>query len=111
MVIVYTARTPRPEFERETGAARVEFPRLLKESDVLSLHVPAVPETKGIINSDTLRQVKPTAILVNTARGALIREEALALALEEGRLGAAGPDGHPRGPPPHPRPLAAPPGV
>src|SRR5256886_8428984 len=47
MRIVYAARNPRPEFERETGAARVELPRLLKESDVLSLHVPAVPETKG----------------------------------------------------------------
>ncbi len=92
MRIVYTARNPRPEFERETGAARVELPRLLRESDVLSLHVPAVPETEGIINSDTLRQMKPTAILVNTARGDLVREEALALALEEGRLGAAGLD-------------------
>ena len=108
MRIVYAARNPRPEFERETGAARVELPRLLKESDVLSLHVPAVPETKGIINSDTLRQMKPTAILVNTARGDLIREEALALALEEGRLGAAGLDVYADEPHIHPRLVAAP---
>src|SRR3989449_3670949 len=48
--------------------SRVEFSRLLKESDVLSLHVPSVPETKGIINDDTLRQMKPGAVLINTAR-------------------------------------------
>ena len=108
MRIVYTARNPRPEFERETGAARVELPRLLKESDVLSLHVPAVPETEGIINSDTLGQMKPTGIVVNTARGDLIREEALALALEQGRLGAAGLDVYADEPHVHPRLIAAP---
>src|SRR4029077_4748477 len=82
----------RPDFERESGAVRVELSRLFKESDVLSLHVPSVPETKGIINVDTLRQMKPGAILINTARGDLVREEALAQALEEGRLGGAGLD-------------------
>src|SRR5207245_690882 len=46
MRIVYTARHPRPEFEREVGAARVELPRLLREGDVLSLPVPAAPETR-----------------------------------------------------------------
>ncbi|HYU89934.1 MAG TPA: D-glycerate dehydrogenase [Gemmatimonadales bacterium] len=92
MRILYTARNPRPDFERETGAVRVELSRLFKESDVLSLHAPSVPETKGIINVDTLRQMKPGAILINTARGDLVREEALAQALEEGRLGGAGLD-------------------
>src|SRR5256886_15787049 len=92
MRILYTTRNPRPEFERESGAVRVEFSRLLKESDVLSLHAPSVPETKGIINVDTLRQMKPGAILINTARGDLVREESLAQALEEGRLGGAGLD-------------------
>ena len=92
MRILYTARNPRPDFERESGAVRVELSRLFKESDVLSLHVPSVPETNGIINVDTLRQMKPGAILINTARGDLVREEALAQALEEGRLGGAGLD-------------------
>src|SRR5256886_16999124 len=73
MRALYTARHPRPEFERETGAVRVEFSRLVRESDVLSLHAPAVPETEGIINAETLRQMKPGAILINTARGELIR--------------------------------------
>ncbi|HYK83152.1 MAG TPA: D-glycerate dehydrogenase [Gemmatimonadales bacterium] len=108
MRIRYTARNPRPAFERETGAERVELTRLLRESDVLSLHVPAVPETAGIINADTLRQLKPGVILVNTARGNLIREEAVALALEEGRLGAVGLDVYQEEPAIHPRLRAAP---
>ncbi len=108
MRILYTARNPRPGFERETGAARVELGRLLAESDVLSLHLPTTPETKGIINGETLRQLKPGAILINSARGDLIREEALALALEEGRLGAAGLDVYAEAPAVHPRLRAAP---
>lgn len=108
MRILYTARNRRPEFERETRAERVELSRLLRESDVLSLHVPSVPETKGVINADTLKQVKPAAILVNTARGDLIREEALAEALDQGRLGAAGLDVYLEEPNMHPRLRAAP---
>jgi glyoxylate reductase len=106
--ILYAARNPRPDFERATGAVRVEFSRLVRESDILSLHVPSVPETKGIINADTLRQMKPAAILINTARGDLIREEALAQALEEGRLGGAGLDVYVEEPAVHPRLRAAP---
>ena len=108
MRTLYTARHPRPEFERDTGAVRVEFSRLVRESDVLSLHAPAVPETEGIIDAAVLRQMKPGAILVNTARGELIREEALAIALEEGRLGAAGLDVYREEPHIHPRLMAAP---
>jgi glyoxylate reductase len=108
MRIVYAARTPKPEFERDTGARRLELGPLLRESDVVSLHVPSTPETKGLINSDTLARMKPGAVLVNTARGDLVREEALALALEEGRLGAAGLDVYADEPAIHPRLLAAP---
>ncbi len=108
MRVIYTARHPRTDFERETGAARVEFGQLLRESDVLSLHAPAAPATKGVIDAAALRQMKPDAILVNTARGDLIREEALATALEEGRLGAAGLDVYLEEPAIHPRLRAAP---
>jgi len=108
MKILYTARHPRPEFEAATGAVRVELGPLLRESDVLSLHVPSVPDTKGIIGPEALAQMKPTAILVNTARGDLLREEALAVALEQGRLGAAGLDVYFDEPRIHPRLLAAP---
>ena len=86
----------------------MERTRLFRESDVLSLHVPSVPETKGVIDAETLRQMKPGAILVNTARGDLVREEALAMALETGRLGAAGLDVYTEEPAIHPRLLAAP---
>ncbi len=106
--VLYAARAPKPEFERDTGAVRVEWTRLLAESDILSLHAPSTPETKGIVNSDALRRMKPGAILVNTARGDLIREEALAIALEEGRLGAAGLDVYAEEPAIHPRLRAAP---
>jgi glyoxylate reductase len=108
MRVIYTARNPRAEFERETGAVRVELSRLIRDSDVLSLHVPSVPATKGVINTETLAQMKPTAILINTARGDLIREEALAIALEEGRIGAAGLDVYLEEPAIHARLLAAP---
>ncbi len=87
---------------------RVDWTRLLAESDVLSLHAPSTPETKGIVNSDTLGRMKPGAILVNTARGDLIREEALAIALEQGRLGAAGLDVYAEEPAIHARLRAAP---
>src|SRR5207248_9911621 len=90
------------------GAVRVGFSRLVQEGDMLWLHAPAVTGTEGIINAGTLRQMKPGAILINTARGELIREEALAIALEEGRLGAAGLDVYQEEPHIHPRLLAAP---
>ncbi len=106
--ILYTARTPKPDFEREIGAARVDATRLLAESDIVSLHVPASPETKGIINGETLARMKRGAILINTSRGDLIREEALARALERGHLGAAGLDVYTDEPAIHPRLLAAP---
>ena len=106
--IIYAARTAKTDFQRDTGAERVDWSRLLTESDILSLHAPSTPETKGIINSDTLGRMKPGAILVNTARGDLVREEALAIALEEGRLGAAGLDVYADEPAIHPRLRAAP---
>ena len=104
----YAARTAKPEFERETGATRVDTSQLLAESDILSLHVPSSPETKGIINDETLARMKRGAILINTSRGDLVREEALAVALERGQLGAAGLDVYTDEPAIHPRLLAAP---
>jgi glyoxylate reductase len=106
--ILYTARTAKPEFERETGATRVDPSRLLADSDIVSLHVPSSPETKGIINGESLARMKRGAILINTSRGDLVREEALAMALELGHLGAAGLDVYTEEPTIHPRLLAAP---
>jgi len=106
--VLYAARTPKPDFERDTGAIRVDIGRLLAESDIVSLHAPSTPETKGIINADTLARMKSGAILINTARGDLVREEALAAALDRGHLGAAGLDVYTDEPAIHPRLLAAP---
>lgn len=66
-----------------------DLPTLLAQSDALTLHAPATPETTGIINAQTLAQMKPTAVLVNTARGDLIDEPALAAALTAGHLAGA----------------------
>lgn len=66
-----------------------DLPTLLAQSDALTLHAPATLETTGIINAATLAQMQPTAVLVNTARGDLIDEPALAAALSEGKLAGA----------------------
>lgn len=108
MRVIYASRSPKPELEAAAGATRVDRTRLLAESDVLSLHAPASPETKGFINAEALRAMKPGAVLVNTARGDLVREEALAEALERGHLGAAGLDVYTDEPAIHPRLSAAP---
>lgn len=108
MRILYAARMPKPDFEAETGATRVDLGPLFRDSDVVSLHVPAVPELKGVINQENLARMKPGAIVINTSRGDLVREEALAQALESGHLGAAGLDVYADEPQILPRLLAAP---
>jgi glyoxylate reductase len=108
MRLLYSARTAKPEFERDSGATRVAVKQLLAASDIVSLHVPATPETKGVINAESLARMKPGAILINTSRGDLVREAALAAALEKGHLGAAGLDVYTEEPTIHPRLLAAP---
>ena len=81
---------------------------LLRESDVVSLHVPLTAETVHLIDARRLKLLKPTAVLVNTARGPVVDEAALAEALEAGRLFAAGLDVYEHEPSVHPRLLAAP---
>lgn len=70
----------------------VSLERLLKESDVVSLHVPLTPETHHLIGARELGRMKPTAILVNTARGSIVDERALAAALRKDRIAGAGLD-------------------
>jgi glyoxylate reductase len=90
--ILYASRTPKPEVEQELGARRAELDELLRRADVVSLHVPATPETLGLIGREELAAMKLTAVLVNTARGPLVDSTALAEALREGRIGGAGLD-------------------
>ena len=84
-VIAYT-RHVKPEYAAD-GVEFVDFDTLLKESDVLSLHTPATPATRGVVSAAALEKIKPGCILVNTARGALVDEAAVAEALKNGRLG------------------------
>lgn len=72
----------------ESLAAYMERDEILKQCDIISLHVPVLPSTEKMINDETLAMMKPDAILLNTARGALIDDEAVKRALTEGRLGA-----------------------
>ena len=80
------------ELERELCLEYAEPERLLRESDFVSLHVPLTPATRHLIGRCELQRMKPTAILVNTARGAVVDEAALAEALRERRIAAAGLD-------------------
>ncbi|HEY7256540.1 MAG TPA: D-glycerate dehydrogenase [Solirubrobacterales bacterium] len=90
--ILYTARSPQPEAEAALGAKRADPERLLADSDVVSIHAAATAETTGLVGSRELALMRPGAILVNTARGSLVDSAALAAALTEGRIAAAGLD-------------------
>jgi glyoxylate reductase len=81
-----------PEVESELGATRVDLERLLEESDFVSLHVPLTPDTHHLIGTEELGRMKSTAVLVNTSRGPVVDAEALAAALREGQIFAAGLD-------------------
>lgn len=81
-----------PEVESELAARRVSKEELLRESDFVSLHVPLMPETKHFIGAAELALMKPTAILLNTARGPVVDEAALVEALREKRIAGAGLD-------------------
>jgi glyoxylate reductase len=81
---------------------------LLRRSDIVSLHVPLHDDTRGLIDARRLALMKRSAVLVNTARGPVVDEEALAIALEDGTIFAAGIDVYEREPEVHPRLLAAP---
>lgn len=102
MEVLYTARSPRPEAERELGARRVGLDELLRESDFVSIHTPLTPETHHLIGPQELAKMKRTAVLVNTARGPVVDEGALADALAEGRIFAAGLDVYEEEPKVHP---------
>lgn len=93
MEIAYHSRRPAPpEVEAALGAERLPLAQLLASSDVVSLHVPLTPETRHLIGAAELEAMKPSAVLVNAARGPVVDEGALASALTEGRIAAAGLD-------------------
>ena len=87
------------------GVVFTPLERVLAESDVISLHLPLTDETRNLIGSAELRRMKRTAILINTARGGLVDEQALAQALKEGVIAGAGFDVLTREPPKEGNPL------
>jgi phosphoglycerate dehydrogenase-like enzyme len=88
-VLYHDCVRPDPSVEPALGIEFRELDALLAESDIVSLHVPLTPHTRGLIGSRALALMKPTAVLVNTARGPIVDAAALASALQEGRLRAA----------------------
>jgi glycerate dehydrogenase len=95
----------RPGGARQPG--RLDLDDLLPQVDVLSLHCPLTPRTEGMIGTHQLARMKPDALMVNTARGALVDSQALADALRGGRLGGAAIDVLPQEPPTRGNPLLA----
>jgi glyoxylate reductase len=91
-VIYHDVYRPSPEVEQELGAEFRELDDLLAEADFISLHVNLTPETRHMMNAERLGKMKPTATLVNTSRGPVIDEAALAEALRDGVIFAAGLD-------------------
>jgi glycerate dehydrogenase len=106
-VLAVTGRTPANSGPRESlgSVKRLDLETLFRESDVLSLHCPLTQETKQIVNALRLSWMKPSAFLLNTSRGQLVDEDALAMALNSGRLAGAGMDVLSVEPPPASNPL------
>jgi glyoxylate reductase len=102
MKVLYAARSPKRDFERETGARRATLEKVLRESDFVSINVPLNAETRHLIGARELSLMKRTAILVNTARGPIVDEAALARALKARRIAAAGLDVYEKEPEVHP---------
>lgn len=99
-ILIAQVRTKAPD--------RVPLAELLQRADIVSLHCPLTPETAGLIGARELALMKNDALLINTARGGIVDEPALADALYKGRIGGAGIDALSREPPPSDHPLLAP---
>lgn len=92
MKVIYADESTNERLEKELGALKLPLDELLKTSDYVSLHVPLLTSTRHLIGERELKLMKPSAILINTSRGPVIDEEALAEALKTHTIGAAGLD-------------------
>ena len=89
MRVLYSSRTRKPNVEEELGIVYVSFEELLAQADFVSVHIPLSPETRHLFDDAAFGRMKPTAVFVNTARGAVVDEAALHRALESKRIAAA----------------------
>jgi glyoxylate reductase len=103
MEILYHNRSRKEDAEEELGARYLGLEDLLLESDFVSIHTPLTEETRHLIGAEELEMMKPEAVLVNTSRGPVVDEAALADALENGRIFAAGLDVYEEEPKVHPK--------
>jgi len=101
-VLYYDPQPLPPDAERDLNAARVDLGRLLTESDFVSVHVPLTQETHHLLSTPQFAQMKKTAILINTSRGPVVDEAALAEALSARKIAGAGLDVYEREPAVHP---------
>jgi len=109
MAVLYHTRHPlRHEEEAVLHAKCFPLPQLLQAADIVTIHTPLTDSTRGLIGKSELAMMRRSAYLINTARGALVDEAALAEALEQGRLAGAGLDVYQHEPHVHPRLLALP---
>ncbi len=92
MRVLYHDERRNDRAERELGVTYATLDRLLAESDFVSLHVPLMPSTRHLIDAAALQKMKRTAVLINTSRGPVVDEAALAVALRDGVIAAAGLD-------------------
>ena len=92
MTVLYTARTAKPDAEAALGARRVDFAELLAESDFVTVHADLNDSTRHLFDAAAFAAMKPTAVFVNTSRGPVVDQAALAAALRTGKLFAAGLD-------------------
>lgn len=92
MEIIYVDGRVNEQMERELGAKRVDFERLLKEADYISIHTPLTPETRHMISEKEFAMMKPTTILINASRGPVVDEKALIEALKTHTIWGAGLD-------------------
>ena len=106
MPILYHSRTWHEDAARELEAEYVSFEQLLAGSDFVSIHVPKTTETRHLFDADAFARMKPTAILINPARGSVVDEAALVDALEAGAIAGAGLDVYENEPTVHPKLLA-----
>jgi glyoxylate reductase len=103
MEILYYNRSRKEGAEKELGARYLKLDELLSESDFVSIHTPLTDNTHHLIGAEELEKMKPEAVLVNTSRGPVVDESALADALKDGRIFAAGLDVYEEEPKVHPK--------